>query len=441
MRKINLKRSVLEQIQNNDIQTIRINVMDLSGISRVRNVPTDMFVNSVMDYGLDYPSATFLMDSSSRLVEDDQLNGYPSWILLPDLSTFTPLPWAPGVAKVIADVVDPHGNSIPYSPRMVLKKIVSKIEEKGIRIRGAFEFEFYIFKDSEKLIPVLDSSNAYSEIGQIKVSQILDDILRKLKGIGSIPEVGNTEYGRGQFEITHKPLDGISIADGAVYYKSAIKEMMLQRGLMATFMSMPLADSSSSGGHLHFSMYDTKGNNLFHNPSEQYGLSVMAKQFIAGLLHHARALNPLCNSTINSFKRIHHHIFAPSKVTWGLDNRTCMIRVPRFRDKDTRIENRLPGADTNPYISLAAILLAGFDGIDSNIELPQPIDGNANLVEAEVLGTDLLQALNDLEKDVLFKLHLGDDFLNRYMSIRLSEYKRYQSQITPWEIQEYLELF
>jgi glutamine synthetase len=439
-----LRKSVLQKIQNENIKTIRVNLVDLTGISRTRNVPIETFVNRVMDNGIDYPSAMFFMDSSGKLVDDGRgiSSGFPSWVLMPDLSTFVTLPWAPGTAKVIADVIDQNGDYIPYSPRTKLKQVLKKLEEMGLTIKGSFEFEFYVFKQEKNaLLPILNSTNSYSEIDQIKVNDILLEIMDELNKMGSSPESGNTEYGTGQFEITHRPLQGINVADMAMYYRSVIKELLLLKGLKATFMSQPLADSSSSGGHLHLSLYNRKNRNEFYDANESNGLSNTLKKFLAGIIHHSLGMNALCNSTINSYKRLSYHYFAPKNITWGLDNRTTMLRIPRFRDQDTRFELRLPGADTNPYLTLAAVISAGIDGLENNYELPEMVSGNAYEGNAPLLQTDLLHSLRDLEKSEFFGAIFGEELLSQYKLLRKSEYERYSKQITEWEINEYMDLF
>lgn len=439
-----MKKRVLSIIQNENIHTVRVSVMDLSGVSRSRNVPVDTFVQAVMESGIDCPSALFYMDSSGKIVEEEKgfEGGFPSWVLVPDLSTFITLPWSPRVAKVIADVYDGEGKPVPFAPRTILKRIVKSLEEKGLFLRGAFEFEFYVFKKTDgKLTPISESFNSYSEVNQVKVNDILDTITSGLQAMGSAPEVGNTEYGTGQFEITYRPFIGVGIADMAIYYKSAIKEILLKQELIGTFMSKPLSTSSSSGGHLHLSIIDEKGNNLFLNKKSTFGLSTLCKDFISSQIHHAAELNALCNSTINSYKRIRNHYFAPMNATWSLDNRTAMIRVPRFRDENTRIEHRLPGADTNPYIALSAIAAAGLDGIDHKHTLPTIINGNAYEAEGELLEVDLLQSIKCLNENSFFTEIFGKDFIEQYKKLRYSEYERYQQQITQWELDEYVDLF
>ncbi len=188
-----LKKAVLEKIQNDDIQTIRVNIMDLTGIPRGRNIPVETFVRNVINDGVDYPSAMFYIDSSAIIVEKAAggQNGFPSWILKPDLSTFFSLPWSLRVAKVIADITDSQGKPISYAPRTLLRKVLSEYDQHGLYVKGAFEFEFYTFKGGkDNLIPTLDFSNVYSEFSQIKGSRIIDEVMDGLRKIGSNPEAG-----------------------------------------------------------------------------------------------------------------------------------------------------------------------------------------------------------------------------------------------------------
>ena len=442
----NLVQHIRHLIQEHRIQTVRVTLTDNTNITRSRYVPTKAFLQSLSGPGINYPSALFSMDSAARLVPTaggGYEGGYPSWLLQPDLSTFVVLPWVPGTARVIADILLPDGQPQVISPRQVLKNILKQVNEAGFQMKGAFEFEFYVFKrDSETLEPTWQGFNCFSDVRQSQVEDIFTAIIQGLDGIGAGPEVANTEYGPGQFEITNSPFQGVAAADMAVYYRSSIKEILSRKSYTPTFMGKPRSDSSGSGGHFHFSLYNQQGGNVFLDSAEKDGLSDICRWAIGGQIRHAGAICALTNSTINSYKRLRPYSFAPINASWGLEHRCTMLRVPYVRDDNTRLENRLPAADTNPYLAAAAILAASLDGIRNQIEPPVSCEGMNPYEQGDLakLPTSLPEALRELQKDEVLCAYLGRDFIQHYLSLRWSEWQRYQEHISDWEMKEYFDL-
>jgi glutamine synthetase len=441
----NWNEYVRQVILERQIHTVRVSLHDNANVQRARFVSSRHFLDKVINENIAYPSILFSMDSSTKLVEKAGAgfeSGYPSWILKPDLSTFSVVPYSPGNARVIADVYDNSGNIVETVPRYILKKVLDKYEAEGIKVKGAFEYEFFIFtKNGEKLEPIWNGLNCLSEIKQSTVEEIISSIMLNLGEIGAGPEVANTEYASGQFEITNSPFWGIEIADMAFYYRTSIREIIDKFGLTATFMAKPVADQSGSGAHIHLSLYDKDDNNLLYDNNSEDGLSALCRHFIGGQIHHACSMTALVNSTINSYKRLQPYSFAPTTVSWGYEHRGAMIRIPNSRKKGTRIENRLPGADTNPYISLAAILAAGLDGIKNKISPCNPlVNEDAYKCNCEKLPLTLQEAINELKTDTFFKEALGEEFIAHYITLREAEINRYNKHISDWEYKEYMEI-
>jgi len=433
-------------LREQQIHTVRVSLHDPSNIQRARYVPVRYFLDHVLQGTLSYPSALFSIDTSARLVPEAGggfSGGYPSWILKPDLSTFGRLPHTNGMAHVIADIYLPSGEPVPTSPRHVLRRVLSKLAREGYRVYGAFEYEFYVFLGAEKpLNPVWTGLQCFSEVKQAQVEDIITAVMFGLTEMGAGPEVANTEYGSGQFEVTNSPFWGLEIADMAFYYRTTIKEILHGKGYTATFMSKPVASTSGSGAHTHHSLFDEQGNNLFYDPEQPDGLSQLCRWFIGGQLAHAKAVCALCNPTINSYKRLQPYTFAPTTATWGYEHRGAMIRIPQHRGELTRLENRLPGSDTNPYIALAAMLGAGLDGIRRRIEPPPALDNqDAYALEFPRLPRSMPEALDALAEDEWFKEILGEEFLRHYLLMRRVEWERFETAVTDWEYREYLELF
>jgi glutamine synthetase len=207
-------------------------------------------------------------------------------------------------------------------------------------------------------------------------------------------------------------------------------------------MSKPVTTSSGSGAHMNHSLYSQGGENLFFDPDQSDGLSDLSRWFIGGQIAHAEALCALVNPTVNSYKRLQPYSFAPTTASWGYEHRGAMIRVPHKRGDATRLENRLPGADTNPYLTLAAILAAGLDGIRNRIEPPAPlVNQDAYTAEAKRLPRTLPTALQALAEDALFRTWLGEEFVHHFIALRQAEYERFHAHVTDWELKEYMDLF
>lgn len=446
-----LSNHITQLLREKQIHTVRVSLHDPSNIQRTRYVPLRYFLEQVMHGSLSYPSALFSMDTSAKLLPeagDGFDGGYPSWVLKPDLATFGILPSSQGMAHVISDIFLPDGQPVPTSPRHILRRVLNNLTEDGYRVYGAFEYEFYVFlgdgqrTGSSSLEPVWSGLQCFSEVVQAQVEDIITSVMFALTEMGAGPEVANTEYGSGQFEVTNSPFWGLEIADMAFYYRTIIKEILQRKGYKATFMSKPVSSSSGSGAHTHLSLFDQKGNNLFSDPHQPDGLSNLCRWFIGGQIRHAKALCALCNPTINSYKRLQPYTFAPTTVTWGYEHRGAMVRIPQYRGENTRLENRLPGADTNPYIALAAMLAAGLDGIRQQLDPPPALaKQDAYAQEFDRLPRSLPQALTALEEDEFFRETLGEEYLRHYILMRHAEWERYEAAVTDWEYKEYLDLY
>lgn len=436
-------------IKDQGIEIVRVVFNDVVNVARARNIPAITFVDDVLEGGVQYPSAMLSVDTSANFVlaaGAGFAGGYGSWMLKVDPSTFTVLPWAPKAARIVADLYTLDGEPVTVAPRGVMRNVLNELEKEGYSTFGAAELEFYIFRkyDKQGYEPTWTGLQCYSEVKQAEVDEILFDLVVPMKAIGVQVEAVNTEYGPGQFEISMKPSVGLAQADSAFLYKTSAKELMHQRGLMATFMTKPLTGMSGSGAHFHHSLYHTStGNNAFYDPTDEYGMSDVFKCFIAGQLKHSAAICALANPSINSYRRLRPYTFAPSNITWGFENRMCLIRIPKARGQSTHLENRMPGADSNPYLVMAAMYAAGLDGIRNRTPLPDPIlSEDAYAAEGSgVLPTSLEEALAALQSDEVMVKYLGKDLVDAFVALKMNEINRFRNHVTDWEIQEYAELF
>lgn len=436
-------------IRDEGTEVVRVVFNDIVNVSRARNIPAKVFVDDVLENGVQYPSAMFSVDTAANFVlaaGAGFAGGYGSWMLKVDPTTFTVLPWAPKTARIIADVYTLDGEAVNVYPRGVMQRVLNELNSEGYSTFGAAELEFYVFEQlgQTDYVPTWTGLQCYSEVKQSEVDELLWDMVVPFQKLGIQVEAANTEYGPGQFEISMKPLRGLAQADAAFYYKNTIKELLKKRGLLATFMAKPLSGKSGSGSHFHHSLYrlDT-GENAFYDSDDRYGMSDIFKHFIAGQLSHAPAICALANPSINSYRRIRPYTFAPSNITWGFENRMCLIRVPHVRGQGTHLENRMPGSDNNPYLMMAAMYAAGLDGIRNKTKLPDPVlnEDAYSISEVQQLPTSLEEALTALKNDEAMHKYLGSDVIKSFVALKKSELSRFNEYVTPWEVEEYSELF
>lgn len=441
---------VRKVIQEQGIEVVRVVFNDLVNVARARNIPATTFLSDVLEGGMQYPSAMFSVDTAANFVlaaGAGFAGGYGSWQLRVNPDTFTVLPWtAHKTGRIIADVYTLDGTPVSVAPRTVLRNVLAEVAAEGFSTFGAAELEFYVFRkyDSSGYEPTWTGLQCYSEVKQAEVDDILYELSIPMQSLGIEVEAANTEYGPGQFEVSMKPFAGLGQADAAFYYKTAAKELMHQRGLLATFMTKPLTGLSGSGAHFHHSLYhQTTGQNAFYDAADAHGMSDVFKHFIAGQLAHSRAICAFANPSINSYRRLRPYTFAPSNLTWGFENRMCLIRVPQSRGQGTRLENRMPGSDNNPYLTMAAMYAAGLDGIRNQTRLPDPVlseDAHA-ASEAGMLPSSLAEALAALQADASLIKYMGEDMVRTYVTLKQNEIDRFDNHVSDWEIKEYSELF
>ncbi|WP_051343936.1 glutamine synthetase family protein [Alicyclobacillus herbarius] len=434
-------------MRDEQIQSVRVCVQDLANVARARYVTSRHFLDALEGDPLSFPSALFGLPASAQIVDGPGgasfADGFPSWPMFPDLSTFSVLPYAPGIGRVIADVVDSDGQPLPYAPRAVLRRVLERFAEQDWRVCGSYEYEFYLLQlEDGSWKPAWSGLQCFSEAAQAPMEPVLLDILQTLQELGAGPEVANSEYGSGQFEVSNAPFWDLEIADMAFYYRTSIREVAAKHGYRATFMSKPLTGMNGSGAHLHHTLYDAEGANLFADAKAPDGLSNLCRWFIAGQLAHAEAITAITCGTINSYKRMQPHSFAPTRACWGYEHRGAFIRIPRARGHSTRLENRVPGADADPYLTLAAILAAGLDGIERRLAPPPPVQVNPyTATDLPRLPRTFEQGLEVLQTDTWLQEVLGESTVHQLVSLREADYTAYQNTVTDWETRTYLDLY
>ncbi|MFF3504684.1 glutamine synthetase family protein [Streptomyces sp. NPDC003247] len=438
-------RHHMERLAAEGIDVVRVTYPDLIGTERARDVLLD-HLPSACDHGLAFCRAVYHTSPQGDVVPvaGGLDAGLPDICVRPDLDTLTALPWEPGVAGCLGDVTDPAtGLPAPESPRDLLRAVIDRCTEHGLRPVVGPELEYFLC-DAAPDTPA--GWRRYSDAeGVVYTAGLRADgdnhllrTLRLLRDLDIGVSSGNHEFDGSQFEINLTHSDALSAADRAFRFKAAVKELARKEGRLATFMAKPFNGAGGSGFHLHLSCVDDRGDNTFDDAAAPYGLSATARHAVAGVLAHAPALAALANPTVNSYKRFGPDTLAPWLIDWGLDNRSAMVRIPPERGSGSRLELRLGDASANPYLLIAGTLAAALLGVLAGEEPPAPLEGYGyDITKAAVLPTTLPAALDALEADTALTEVLGKDFTASYLSYKRDEVARFHRHVTDWEFTEY----
>jgi len=381
----------------------------------------------------------------------------PDYMAVGDLPTLKLIPWMQGYANLTCDG---HVNGKPYEydSRVVLKRAIAKLAERGWTLNTGIEPEFMLLKkDANGNVHPFDDTDdlekpCYDYKGLARGSAFLEQLVDNLIASGFDVYQADHEDANGQFEINYTYTDCLTSADQLVFFKMAASEIAHNLGMVCTFMPKPFPNRTGSGMHYHLSISDGKNKNLFYDAKDKrgMGLSKLGYQFLAGILHHAPALTAIAAPTINSYKRLvvgralSGATWAPAYIAYGDNNRTSMVRIPYGR-----LEMRLPDGSSNPYLVTAAIIAAGLDGIEHNLDPGEPINENlyewsaAQLKKARVnvLPQNLNESLDALEKDKVLCAALGKELSEEFLKLKRMEWVEYQRHVSDWEVKRYLEFF
>lgn len=439
-----------------NIETFKVGVADLDGVWRGKRIAAQYFLDSVYKQGTNICNILFGWDIQDETIPNLTYTGfhtgYPDVTLRPDLGTLKAVPGEPGVASVICDLYETSGEPSALSPRGILKRMIEKAQQQGYSPVCAYEFEFYIFKGTpgelaanswRDLKPITAGSHTYSLYRDTGTEFLIGNIRRRLAEQGIFIEASNSEHGPGQFEVNLHYSDALTAADHAMRLKTTVKEMAADAGYTASFMAKVHPEWAGSSGHMHQSLWDPKtGQSAFANPEEPLELSALGYNYLAGVVQTAAEFTALYLPTVNSYKRTEGGTWAGSSASWGLDNRTVAIRSIPAKGNAARIENRVPGADANPYLVIAANLAGGLYGMEKGLLAPPRVTGNAYELkgdEVQLLPTTLDKAVEAFEQSEVAKEYFGDTFVTHYAQTRRWELHKLQTSITDWEISRYLE--
>lgn len=438
------KREVLAEAREKGVKFIRLQFTDLLGVMKNVAITIDQ-LEKALDNELMFDGSSIY--GFTRIEESDMY-------LRPDPNTFVVFPWRPregGVARLICDVYNPDGTPFGGCPRVVLKQTLAKAAELGYTMNVGPELEFFLFCVDENNAPTLKTHDnaGYFDLSPIDLGeQARREMVLTLEQMGFEIEASHHEVAPGQHEIDFKYSDALDTADKIVTFKFVVRTIAQRHGLHATFMPKPIFGINGSGMHTNMSLFKN-GENAFYDPSAPMQLSKEAYYYIAGLLKHGRALASITNPTVNSYKRLVPGYEAPVYLAWSGSNRSPLIRIPAKRGASTRVELRNPDPSNNPYLSLAACLSAGLDGITNQIDPPPACDRNIyemNQTELDELGIaslpgSLQEAYVELAKDEVIKAALGEHVYENLSKAKAKEWDDYRIQVHQWEIDSYLTKF
>ena len=437
---------VLTTIEERSVKFVRLWFTDVAGtLKSVAIAPTE--VEGAFSEGLGFDGSA--IEGLARTYEADML-------AMPDPSTFQILPWRGEIdptARMFCDIQTPDGQPAAADPRNVLRRALSKASEMGFTFYIHPEIEFYLLKSSQlnedgEPVPV-DKAGYFDNVPGGTAHDFRRRAVQMLEQLGISVEFSHHEGGPGQNEIDLRYADALTMADNIMSFRTVIKEVAIEQGGYATFMPKPFTQHPGSGMHTHMSLFEGD-TNAFFDASGQYHLSKTARQFMAGILHHAPEITAVTNQYVNSYKRLWGGGEAPSFVCWGHNNRSALLRVPLYKPEkgnSSRIEYRAIDSAANPYLAYALILSAGLKGIEEGYELPAETEDNVwNLTDSErramgiqPLPQSLDHAIRKLEESELAAEVLGEEVFSYVLANKRREWSEYRSQVTPFELQQNLE--
>jgi glutamine synthetase len=377
--------------------------------------------------------------------------GYGDFVLKPDMSTLRRTPWLPGTALVICDVQNHHHEDLGHSPRAILKRQIARLDARGWKAYMASELEFYLFdetyasagaKNFRQLKTFTPYIEDYGILPTTMEEPFMREIRNQLSAAGIRVENSKGEFGPGQEEINVRYADALTMADEHAIMKTGIKEIAFLQGKAVTFMSKYAFDLAGSSCHVHQSIWTKDGAPLFLDKADALGMSPMMKQYLAGLLTHAREITWFLAPYINSYKRFQVGTFAPTKAIWSHDNRTAGFRLVGEHTKAVRAECRIGGADLNPHLAYAAMLAAGLAGIEGGYELEAAFTGDAYMgTGVREIPKTLREAIETLRGSAMLKAAFGEEVIDHYVHTAEWEQFEYDRRITDWELKRGFERY
>ncbi|MDD3337999.1 MAG: type I glutamate--ammonia ligase [Lachnospiraceae bacterium] len=435
------REDILQIVEDEDVEFIRLQFTDMFGMMKNMAITSSQLEKALSNNCMFDGSA---IEGFVRMEESDMY-------LYPDLDSFEIFPWRPQdgkVARLICDVYKADRQPFEGDPRYILKKVLQEAADMGYQFDVGPECEFFLFHTDDDGMPttITHEKAGYFDLGPVDLGEnARRDMVLTLEDMDFDIESSHHEVAPAQHEIDFKYDEALKTADNIMTFKLAVKTIAKRHGLHATFMPKPKYGVAGSGMHINMSL-SKDGKNIFADTQGELGLSKEAYYFIGGIMKHIQGMAAVTNPLVNSYKRLVPGFEAPVYVAWSAKNRSPLVRVPAARGTETRIELRCPDPAANPYITLALCLAAGLDGIRNQTMPPASINANIFAMTEEEkqeqgiesLPANLLQAVEKMEKDFFVQEVLGRQFADTYIEAKKEEWKNYTTQVTDWEIDEYL---
>jgi glutamine synthetase len=457
------KKQILEYVKNHPSGKVKLAITDTDAVLRGKYISTEKFF-SVMQGRLGFCDVVFGWDMNDTAYDNVKFTGwhtgYPDAPVKIDINTFRKIPWEDDLSFFLGDFVNENNEPLYVCPRQLLRKIEAQCMEMGYTPYFSQEFEWFNFSETpftlqqkgfRNMTPLSPGMFGYSILRSTFRNDFMSDLFTLLKKFDVPLEGLHTETGPGVYEAAIVYEKILEAADRATLFKTAVKEIAYKHGIIATFMAKWNENLPGCSGHVHQSLWDNNAEkNLFFDKNDEYRMSALMKSYVAGQLFCLPHILPLYAPTINSYKRLVEGAWAPTTLTWGIDNRTVALRVLNNNKKSARLETRVVGSDVNPYLAMAACLASGLYGIKNNLELKLPPTTGNGYRDAKygVLPRNLEEATNKMKESAIAKELFGENFVEHFTLTREWEWRQYvkdvsepdDKKITDWELKRYFEI-
>ena len=425
-------------VKEGTVDTVLLAIADMDGRLQGKRLTARHFLDDVVEHGAEGCNYLLAVDVDMETVSGYDMasweKGYGDFEMKPDLATLRPIPWHPATVMVTADLQWEEGRDVVASPRQILRRQLDRLAERGLTAMAGTELEFMVFRNTYEdawkrgyrdLEPANLYNVDYSLLGTSRVEPLIRRIRNDMAGAGMVVENSKGECNFGQHEINFHYGPALRTADEHAIYKNGAKEIAAQEGVSITFLAK-FNELEGNSCHIHCSLAREDGANAFGEDQ------TMFERFVAGQIACMHDLTMLFAPYVNSYKRFAEGSFAPTAVAWGKDNRTCALRAVGH-GRSLRIENRLPGADVNPYLALSAMIAAGLHGIDSELELEPPLEGNAYASDAPRVPSTLYAARDAFADSAFAREAFGQEVVDHYLNHARVELEAFEATVTDWE--------
>lgn len=449
------KQEIIDLLEDSRHSKVKVAIVDIDGVLRGKFMHIDKFI-AALNTGFGFCDVVFGWDMADESYDNANVTGwhtgYPDAPARIDVQTFRQIPWEDDLPFFLADFSRENKDDETVGPRALLKRIVEKANNMGFEPLFSQEFEWFNFKQKSSELyekgfnnikPLTDGMFGYSILRAAENSQFFHDLFDMLESFDVPLEGLHTETGPGVYEAAIQYSTVVEAADRATLFKTSVKEIGYKHGIIASFMAKQNSTLPGCSGHVHQSLWNRdKTQNLFFDNEADDHISPLMKHYIAGQLHCLPFMLPMLAPTINSYKRLVEGAWAPTTLTWAIDNRTTALRILPHGEKSCRLETRVVGSDVNPYLAMAACLASGLYGIENKLELKTPPTKGNGYKDTEygILPTNLWEATQKMKTSSLMVELFGEEFVDHFTRSREWEWRQFMKEVTDWETKRYFEI-